>query len=634
MGRPRPSGPHTPVAGHLALGALTALGVVYGDIGTSPLYALRECFLGLHALAPTRSNVVGILALIVWSLVFVVSIKYLLVVLRADNRGEGGILALMALIQRGQHRLSKSEKQLVLALGLFGAALLYGDGVITPAVSVMSAVEGLEVAAPRLLPFVVPLTVGLLLALFLIQRRGTARIGAIFGPVMAVWFSVLGVLGVTAVWHHPAILAALSPHEAVLFFVRNRGHGFVTLGSVFLVVTGAEALYADMGHIGRRPIHWAWFGLVLPALLLNYFGQGAALLTNPSALVNPFYALAPGWGLAPLIALATIATIIASQAVISGVFSLARQAVQLGFSPRLKITQTSSAAIGQIYVPVLNAAMMVCTIGLVLGFQSSSRLAGAYGVAVTSTMTITTVLLYILSRTRWHWSRIEGMGVAGFFLVFDLAFLAASLLKIPEGGWLPLVIAGATLCLMTTWKTGRALLVQRTREKSIPFDMLRADLEDDPPPRVPGSAVFLTSAPRDTTPPALIHNLAHNKVLHEQVVLLTVRTARIPQVPETERVTVEAFPNGLFRVTAHYGFMQDPDLFEILMSCRALKLHLNLEATTFFLGRETLIHTDRSGMPRWRAQLFAFMSSNALRATAFFRIPPEQVFEVGVQIEL
>ena len=615
----------------LALLSLTALGVVYGDIGTSPLYALRECFHGSHAIEATRPNVLGVLSLIFWSLALVVSFKYLAVVLRADNHGEGGILALMALIQRGESRSKRGW--VVPMLGLFGAALLYGDGVITPAISVSSAVEGLQIATPVFEQYVVPLTVVLLVGLFLIQHRGTAGIGAVFGPVMLVWFAVVGLFGLARVVTEPGVLAAVSPLYAVEFMTRNAGRGFVVLGSVFLVVTGGEALYADMGHFGPRPIRRAWFAVVLPALLLNYFGQGALLLDSPEAAVNPFYRLAPAWALYPLIVLATVATIIASQAVISGAFSLSRQAVQLGFSPRIQIEHTSSAAIGQIYVPSINWALMICTVALVLGFGGSSAMAGAYGVAVTSTMVITTVLLYLLTRERWGWSRFRAGALVLFFLTFDLAFFAASSLKIPQGGWVPLSIAAGAMILMTTWKRGREILVQRLREKSVPFDLLLDDLVAEPPIRVPGTAVFLTGT-ADGAPPALVHNLAHNKVLHEQIVLLTVMTEEVPHVPAAERLRIEAPHEGFYRVTAHYGFMQDPNVLDVLRGCRAAGLEFRLEATTFFLGRETLIASDRRDMALWREKLFSFMSRNALRATAFFHIPPDQVFEVGTQVEL
>jgi KUP system potassium uptake protein len=613
--------------------SLTALGVVYGDIGTSPLYALRECFQGPHAVAATRENVLGVLSLIFWSLALVISVKYLAVVLRADNHGEGGILALMALILRGRPGQPKRARTLVVTLGLFGAALLYGDGVITPAISVTSAIEGLQVATPVFEPYVVPITVILLIGLFLFQQRGTASIGAVFGPVMLIWFLVIALLGLVRLGREPGVLAAINPLHGFDFFRHNGLHGFVVLGSVFLVVTGGEALYADMGHFGARPIRKAWFSMVLPALLLNYFGQGALLLHTPEAVENPFYRLAPPWALYPLIVLATAATIIASQAVISGAFSLARQAVQLGFSPRVRIEHTSSAAIGQIYVPAINWALMLCTVALVVGFRSSSHMAGAYGIAVTSTMVITTILLYILTREVWGWDRLKAGAMALFFLSFDLAFLIANAFKIPHGGWFPLVLAAGALTLMSTWKRGREVLVQRLLEKTVPLDLLLDDLRAEPPIRVPGIAIFLTGTPGGI-PPALVHNLAHNKVLHEEVVLLTIMTEEVPHVPAEERVRVTHLQDGFHRVTAHYGFMQDPDVLETLALCEQHGLRFQLAATTFFLGRETVIATDRPGMPLWREKLFAVMSRNALRATAFFRIPADQIFEVGAQVEL
>jgi KUP system potassium uptake protein len=614
-----------------ALLSLAALGVVYGDIGTSPLYALRECFQGAHRVAVTPDNVLGVLSLIFWSLALVISIKYLEVVLRADNRGEGGVLALMALIQR-RGQLAARERRLVLVLGLFGAALLYGDGAITPAISVMSAIEGLQVTTDAFEPYLVPLTVLLLVGLFVIQQRGTAKVGAVFGPVMLAWFLVIGALGVVQVAKAPAVLAALNPWHATAFFARNRGHGFVVLGSVFLVVTGGEALYADMGHFGPALIRRAWFRLVLPALLANYFGQGALLLSAPDAVVNPFYRLAPVWALYPLIALATGATIIASQAVISGAFSLTRQAVQLGFSPRMRIEHTSSHTIGQIYIPTVNWALMLCTVALVLWFRSSSNMAGAYGVAVASTMVITTVLLYVLIRTVWGWGSLRAGALASVFLAADLAFLGANASKIRQGGWFPLLLAGGALTLMSTWKRGREILVQRLRERSVPLPLLIADLTAEPPVRVPGTAVFLTGAP--DAPPALVHNLVHNKVLHDQVVLLTVVTEEVPHVGGDRRVEIERLRDGFHRVVARYGFMQNPDVLEVIESCRAAGLGLHLPTTTFFLGRETLVTTARTGIPAWRKRLFALMSRNALPATAFFRIPAEQVFEVGAQVEL
>ena len=613
--------------------SLTALGVVYGDIGTSPLYALKECFTGVHSVRPTPDNVLGVLSLVFWALVLVISVKYIGVVMRADNRGEGGILALMALVRPTQSEGSPGRRWTIVLLGLFGASLLYGDGMITPAISVLGAMEGLQVATPALTEYVVPITIVILVVLFIFQHHGTGSVGAVFGPVMLLWFATIGVLGIAGIVRHPAVLGAALPTHAVRFFAQHHWYGVLVLGSVFLVVTGGEALYADMGHFGTRPIRTAWFSLVLPALLLNYFGQGALLLGNPTAAQNPFYLLAPSWGLYPMIVLATAAAIIASQAVISGAFSLSRQAVQLGFSPRLTIEHTSSEEVGQIYVPEVNWALALATIALVLGFQSASNLAGAYGVAVTSTMVITTLLLYVVAREQWHWSLVAAGLLAAFFLSFDLAFFGANLVKIPHGGWFPLAVAAVVYTLMATWQRGRELLYGRLRERAVPLDILLGDIKADPPIRVPGTAEFMTPNP-GATPPALVHNLTHNKMLHEQVVFLTVLTEEVPIVPPEDRVRAEDVGDGFYWVTARYGFMQDPSVPDILERVGAFGLEVRLEATTFFLGRETLLATERPGMARWREALFSFMSRNALRATAFFKIPPDQVFEVGVQVEM
>ncbi len=613
--------------------SLASLGVVYGDIGTSPLYALRECFNGPHAVALTRANVLGVLSLIFWSLVLVISVKYLLLAVRADNRGEGGILALMALARSARPGPRGDSGRIVVALGLFGAALLYGDGVITPAISVLSAVEGLEVATPALAPYVVPLTVAILIGLFLIQRRGTAGIGAVFGPVMLVWFTALAILGVARIAVEAGVLAAVSPLHALDFFVRNRSGGFLVLGAVFLAVTGGEALYADMGHFGAGPVRRAWFTLVLPALVLNYFGQGALLLVRPQAVANPFYGLVPPWGLYPLIALSTAATVIASQAVISGVFSLTRQAVQLGYCPRIRIEHTSPTEIGQIYTPGVNTALMLSTIAVVLGFRSSSNLAAAYGVAVTSTMVITTLLLYVVARRVWGFSLVSAVLGAAVLLAVDLAFLGANLVKVPDGGWFPLVIAGGVYLAMATWRRGRELLGRRLREKMPPLDQFVADVLARPPQRVPGVAVFLAGH-AGTAPPALVHNLEHNKTLHEKVVFVTLVTEEIPHVAAADRVEVRSLGEGCWVVTGHHGFMQEPNVLEVLGRCRAHGLEVDIHQATFFLGRETVLATRRPGMARWRERLFSFMSRNALRATAYFRIPAERVFEVGVQVEL
>jgi KUP system potassium uptake protein len=624
-------GPSEPQGTHLRKLSIAALGVVYGDIGTSPLYALKDCF-GPHTIAPTPDNVLGVLSLIFWSLILIVSVKYLAFVLSADNRGEGGILALMALTHPGGGG-GRRPRYVILLLGLFGAALLYGDGVITPAISVLGAVEGLTVRQPAFAGWIVPLAVVILVGLFLLQQRGTGGVGAIFGPVMVLWFTAIAALGLAAIVGHPEVLGALNPWHGVDFFIRNRFPGFLILGSVFLILTGAEALYADMGHFGARPIRLVWFALVLPALLLNYFGQGALLLRDANAAENLFYHLAPSWALYPMVVLATAAAVIASQAVISGAFSLTRQAVQLGYSPRVSIEHTSSAEIGQIFVPSVNWWMMLATIAVVLGFRSSTGLAGAYGVAVTSTMVITTLLLHVVSREVWGWSVWRATVLAGAFLLIDLAFFGANLVKIPQGGWLPLLIAAGIYTLMSTWKTGRRILSKRLQEKSVPLNILMADLAADPPLRVPGVAVFMSGNPGGT-PPALVHNLAHNKVLHERVVFLTVVTEEVPHVSPAERVTVKHLGKGFHAVMVRYGFMEDPNILDIIAACKERRLMIPLEGTTFFLGREELVSTDRPGMARWRERLFAFMSRNALRATAFFQIPSTQVFEVGAQVEL
>jgi KUP system potassium uptake protein len=634
----RPSGAVAHAVAHprstqLAAFTLGALGVVYGDIGTSPLYALRECFHGTHGIAPTRDNVLGVLSLIFWSLTLIISIKYLVFVMRADNEGEGGILALLALVAKQPARRADSARPVLIALGLFGAALLYGDGMITPAISVLGAVEGLTVATHVFEPYVVPLSVTILLGLFLLQPKGTERVGRIFGPVMVVWFVVIAALGVRWILRDLHVIEAFDPRHAYDFFHDNGFHGFVVLGSVFLVVTGGEALYADMGHFGRRPIRIAWFGLVLPALLLNYLGQGALLLENPAAAASPFYLLAPGWALLPLVALATMAAIIASQALISGAFSLTRQAIQLGYCPRLDIEYTSPNQQGQIYMPQVNWALMIATIGLVLGFRSSSALAAAYGMAVTSTMVITTLLTYLVARRSWGVSRIVAGSLAAFFLVIEFAFFGANVLKIVHGGWFPLVIGALIYACLSTWKKGRALLAARLRERLYPFDRFLGDIAARPPHRVPGTAVFMTSN-LTGTPPTLLHNLEHNHVLHERIVLLTVVTNNTPYVPAEARFEQEALGAGFVRVTLHYGFMEEPDVPAALTAAGIQGFDFDVGRTTFFVGLETLLSSARKGMWQWRERLFAVMSRNAVRATSFFRIPPERVVELGMQIEL
>ena len=618
---------------YLAGLAVAALGVVYGDIGTSPLYALREAFHGPHGIPVTHDNVMGVLSLVFWSLVLVVTIKYHIVIIRADNKGEGGVVALMALVNGSRVARGLTPRKVMVVLGIFGAALIYADGALTPAISVMSAVEGLEVATPALAHWVVPITLIILVGLFWFQRHGTARIGAIFGGVMVLWFAALAVLGLLHIVGRPGVLVAVSPYYAARFAAENVGRTLIVLGAVFLVVTGGEALYADLGHFGHRAIQYAWFSVAFPALLLNYFGQGALLLSDPAAAANPFYHMAPTWALYPLIALATAAAIIASQAVISGSFSLTRQAVQLGYSPRLQIDHTSSREIGQIYVPAVNWGLMLLTCALVLGFGNSSNIAGAYGVALSTLMVMTTFMFYVMSREVWRWSFARAALVVGLFLALDIPFLAANALKIQHGGWVPLAIAIVLYLLMTTWKRGREILSKRMLEKTVPLKLLLADLAAEPPIRVPGTAVFMYGS-ADGTPPALIHNLAHNKVLHEKIVFLTVITEDVPHVPAAERVIVKRIGKGFHSVVARYGFTEDPDILEVLAACKEEQLDIPIEGTTFFLGRETVIASERPGMSVWRESVFAFMTRNALRATAFFKIPPNQVFEVGAQVEL
>jgi KUP system potassium uptake protein len=610
---------------YLAALCLTALGIVYGDIGTSPLYAFRECFNPERGLGLTHDNVLGVLSLIFWALALVISIKYLSYVMRADNKGEGGILALMALATRRGRRAGW-----VLVLGLFGAALLYGDGMITPAISVLGAVEGLEVAAPSLEQYVVPATIVILIGLFLVQKRGTASVGAVFGPVTLVWFAVISVLGISQIIGNPAVLLAVSPTYGLSFLTANGMAGFLVLGSVFLVVTGGEALYADMGHLGARPIRLTWFALVLPALLLNYFGQGALLLANPEAASSPFYRMAPEWSLYPLLILSTMATIIASQAVISGAFSLTRQATMLGFWPRVRIEHTSAQEIGQIYVPSVNWALMVATIGLVIGFGSSSNLAAAYGIAVTTTMVITTLLAWVVARHRWNWSPAAALALTAFFLVIDTAFFGANIVKVAQGGWFPLLAAGLIFLLMTTWQAGRSLLARRVAALIVPIDEFFREMEFRKATRVPGAAVYMTSNPTGT-PPALMQNLLHQHAVHEQVVLLTIVTEETPRVGGNQRVEVEDLGHGFVRIRAHYGFMEDPDVVKLL--ARADTPSPPIAETTFFLGRETVVAGGR-GMSRWRARLFGRIVRNSTQATAFFNVPPNSVVEVGSQIEI
>ncbi len=612
---------------------LAALGVVYGDIGTSPLYALKECVTPPHGVEPTPENVLGLLSLIFWSITLVVVLKYLVFVLHADNQGEGGVLALLALVVPPEDGSPSKRRGFLLLLGLFGAALLYGDGMITPAISVLSAVEGLEVATTSLKAFVVPITCGILIALFLVQRRGTAGIGAVFGPVTLVWFGAIALAGIPQIVERPDVLVALSPVHAVRFFAQHGWHGFLVLGSVVLCVTGGEALYADMGHFGRRAIRYAWYAIVFPALLINYFGQGALLLDNPAAAKNPFYGLVHGGSLYAMVMIATVAAVVASQALISGAYSLTRQAVQLGYSPRVSIVHTSGTTEGQIYVPEINNLLMVSCVALVLAFHESSALAAAYGIAVTGTMAITSVLFYVVARSRWGWRKWQAAALVAMFLTFDLSFLGANVAKITQGGWVPIAVGVGMFTIMTTWKRGRALLGERLRAASLPLDAFLADVALSKPYRVKGTAVFLNANPAGT-PVVLLHHFKHNKVLHEQVILLSVLTDRVPEVPAAERVKVRDLGYGFWQVSAHYGFMQTPSVPEILRQCAKSGLKTKENDTSFYLGRETLLATPGGGLARWRKKLFGFLSRNARPATAFFGLPPNRVVEMGAQIEL
>jgi KUP system potassium uptake protein len=573
-----------------------------------------------------------VLSLIFWSLIIVISVKYLAFVLHADNHGEGGILSLTALATPIKPS-GRSERWTLIAMGIFGASLLCGEGLITPAISILSAMEGLTVATPLFNPYIVPITIAIIVALFLFQARGTAGVGRIFGPVTLVWFAVLAILGLLQIIRYPEVLAAVNPLHGLDFFLRNGWHGFLILGAVCLVITGGEALYADMGHFGMRPIRLAWFTLVLPALLLNYFGQGALLLENPGAVENPFYRLVPSWGLYPMVVLATAAAVIASQAVITGAFSLAMQAVQLGFIPRLKITHTSTREFGQIYIPGINWALMFGCIAVVVGFRSSSNLAAAYGIAVTSTMVITTILFYVVAQERWGWSRLTAGLLALSFLVIDLSFFGANVIKIAHGGWFPLLLASAIFTVMMTWKRGRKILSERIQADSQALEDFLQEIERRRPLRVPGTAIFMNgNATR--TPPALIHNLEHNKVLHERVLFLTVKTRLIPYVDDEERVEIEPIGHGFYRLRVFYGYMEDPEIPRVLENVQAPGFKFDPQDTTYFLGRETIMASRRPGMPIWREKIFALISRNATSATAYFCLPPDRVVELGSQVEI
>jgi KUP system potassium uptake protein len=622
--------------------SLTALGVVYGDIGTSPLYALQQCFHDAYGLTVTTTNVYGVLSLIVWALVLVVSVKYVAFILRADNRGEGGVLALLALIlQRHNRAPEKRRRAILIALGLFGGAFLYGDGIITPAVSVLGAVEGLKVAVPQLRPLaIIGIAFVIIAVLFSLQRRGTAKVGGMFGWIMLVWFVTIAILGIHSISIDPEILTALNPWHGVEFFADHPKRSFIVLGAVVLVITGGEALYADMGHFGRKPIRIVWYALVLPALLLNYFGQGALLLRNPAAVTNPFYLMAPSWFVFPLLIIATSAAVVASQALISGAFSLTQQAVQLGYSPRVTIVHTSAREAGQIYIPEVNKALAVGTLLLVVSFQSSAALGAAYGVAVTGTMAITTILFDVIAFQRWGWSQLKAFAFLAVFLTIDLAFFSANLLKIPDGGWVPLAVAVVVFTLMTTWKRGRDILQAILRRSSLPLDQFLMSLDRNKPVRVKGTAVFMTSE-SEGAPVVLLHHLKHNKVLHEEVILLSVISAEVPEIPVEARLRIEPLSHGFHRVVARYGFMETPDVKDIIAACNKAGIKAKPMETTYYLGRERLIPVKRKApddppiprMARWRKKIFGFMARNALSATEFFGIPSNRVVELGAQIE-
>ncbi|MBI3298887.1 MAG: potassium transporter Kup [Elusimicrobia bacterium] len=617
----------------LALLCLTALGVVYGDIGTSPLYAIRECFHGPHGVPVTHANVLGVLSLIVWTLVILVTLKYHVYVLRADNKGEGGILAMMALARGAA--VGPTTQKFILAFGLFGAALLYGDGMLTPAISVLSAVEGLEIATPLFTPYIIPITVAILIGLFFFQAHGTTKVGLVFGPIIIVWFAFLAITGVAQIIKEPSVLAAVNPMYAVDFLIRNGYHGYLVLGAVFLVATGGEALYADLGHFSEKAIQIDWFFIAAPGLLMNYFGQGALLLQHPELANNPFYRMVPEWALYPAVLMATMATVIASQAVISGVFSLTRQAVQLGFLPRSRIQHTSSHEIGQIYIPTVNWILLAATVALVVGFKRSTNLASAYGIAISVTMIITTLLAFIVSRNVWNWSLPTALAVTGAFLAADLAFFGANSVKVIDGGWFPLAAAAIVMLVFTTWKKGRDILGVLQQEGFLPLAQFVQEAVEGGIVRVPGTAVFL-SGTAATTPSALLHNLKHNKVLHQQNIFITVLTEDVPRVVESRRLSVETVGPDFHQVVARYGFMEDPDIPAVVAKLAAggFKLASSPTRLTFILSDNTLVTTHRGRLSPWRLSLFSFLYRNALRPTEYFRLPDNQVIEIGRQIRL
>ena len=611
---------------------LAALGVVYGDIGTSPLYAAKETFSPAHGIPLNASNVLGGLSTIFWSLMLVVSLKYVILIMRADNKGEGGIMALLALASSAVKEHPRWYA-LIMPLGVFGAALFYGDAVLTPAISVLSAVEGLEVGTAAFKPYVVPIAVGVVIGLFALQRQGTTILGALFGPVAVVWFLAIAALGIRGIARAPEVLWALNPLHALDFVTQHGWSSFVVLGAVLLAFTGAEALYADMGHFGKAPIRIAWFGLVFPALALNYFGQGALLITNPQALDNPFYLLAPEWALYPLVALATVATVIASQATISGTYSLTKQAIQLDYLPRMNVTQTSAREIGQIYIPGANWVLLFVIVAAVIGFGSSTRLASAYGVAVTGTMLVTTILTFFVIRFAWGYGLFLSVVASSFFILIDAAFFSSSLLKIPEGGWFPLALAAIMFTVMTTWNRGRGMAMARQKQTGTSVESFLRSLAEHPPSRVPGTALFMAGN-ADVVPRPLLRNFACNKVLHERVVLLTVLISDVPWVPSSQRVEVQALGHGFIRVNVHFGFMDRMDVSQALDLCKPHGLVLETSQTWFLLSRATVIPTPGEGMALWREMLFAAMARHARTAGDYFNIPPGQVIELGTKIEI
>jgi KUP system potassium uptake protein len=612
---------------------LAALGVVFGDIGTSPLYTIKEVFaVGTHPVPLNEVNMFGILSLIVWALIMVVSVKYVAFIMRADNRGEGGIMALLALASQNAENNPK-KLRVIMLLGILGACMFYADGIITPAISVLSAVEGLEVAAPILHPLILPITLLVLFVLFWAQSHGTALVGAFFGPIMLLWFGTLAVLGIINIVDHPTILYALNPYYAIKFFSTSPWISFVALGAVILSVTGAEALYADMGHFGRLPIRLAWFVFVLPALVLNYFGQGAMILAHPETVKNPFYLLAPEWMLFPLIILATLAAVIASEAVITGAFSVSRQALQLGYLPRMHVEHTSESEEGQVYMPRVNWGLMLAVMALVLSFGSSGKLAAAYGIAVTGDMVITTLLAGIVFHYIWGWSKLKTGALVAVFLTFDLAFFSANVLKIPDGGWVPLVIGIIIFTLMLTWKTGRTHLFNRLKNEAMALDPFIEAIGAHTPTRVAGTAIFMTPNP-DGVPHAMLHNLKHNKVLHEKVVLLTVKFLDFPHTTNEERVSVEVLPHQFYRVIVHYGFKDEPDLPRDLALCTEHGLVIEAMDTSFFIGKEILIASDNPGMSVWRKKIFIGLFRSAETITNQFKLPPNRVVELGSQLKI